>query len=149
MNCNDFNVELYERIPQPGTPGSNPPTGFKTRIPARLQMFQRNWSVARVRMRLSLVNCCNAPISPPVRMIATNSFGCNCSVTNLRNCFRTWYMLSADRPRSSTTNAIVRRASFGLIGPKGTTGATFFTSLVGGWGVAPETLEMYAKLVIV
>src|ERR1043165_3455176 len=113
------------------------------------QIFQCNWSTARVRMRLSFVNCCSAPSSPLVRMIATRSFGCSCSVTNLRNCFFTWYMLSAESPRSSTTKAIVRLASPALRGLKGTTGVAFFVSLVGGWGVALGTFEMYAKLVIV
>src|SRR3569832_1081221 len=48
-------------------------------------------------------------------MIATRSFGCNRSLTYLRNCFRSWVMLSADVPKSSTTNAIVRCGSLGSI----------------------------------
>jgi hypothetical protein len=51
----------------------------------RAFMFQRTRSAAAYSSRLSVVNCCSAPIPAPVRSMATRSPGCTCVSMNRFN----------------------------------------------------------------
>src|ERR1043166_1011498 len=142
MNLRDLSVPFITYCEQRDEAESEP-TGWKTCRPARLHGFQRKRSSALCMTRLSLVNCCSEPTSPPVRMIASRSLG-DISSMNFLTCVLTVDMLSHEMPRSSTTSAITRRCSPGLILAGGTGVAILSFDLATGAGfemIAPGTFE--------
>ncbi len=86
-----------------------------------------------------------------VRITATRSPGCICSSTNFFKDRRTKCVLSQERPRSSTTSAIVRRTCSGRsrIGGSGTTAGARASLRGGAVGVSrAAACSTYEKLVI-
>src|SRR6185369_6060508 len=68
-------------------------SGVMTLAPTRLHGFHFRSAIALASTRGSEVNCCNAPTSPPVRMIAMRSFGRRFSFRNFGKYVRRFAML--------------------------------------------------------
>ena len=121
-------------------------SGEKARIPATPVGPHLMRSIAASRSFRSEVNCCKAPMPALVRMMATKSSGCICSSTNFFNARRTKYVLSNERPMSSTIIATVRRMSSGFSRAGGIGGAFLsFNAGVGGRAAPDISVRIYEK----